>query len=126
MQKKVIIIISCILILIVLAFVAFILLFDTSDLECSRVGENDEEIFYFEFNWIGKVEKAKKIDYISFETKEEAQEYYNYYIAENFTNIELKENSVIFSYDIFGEQIIPGTSRKTLLNNYTDYGFECK
>ena len=134
-MKKKIIIISILGLVLIIGIVLFLLIFfeviynpfvNNRDLECSRKNVNDEEIFYFEFDWIGKVEKAEKKDYVYFETSEKAKEYYDFYIKQDFDNIELEEKTVVFTYDIFKNQIEEGSSRKQLLHNYVDFGFNCK
>ena len=134
MTKKAKVVLCLLMILICSISLFFFVLFkaipnpliNNKDLKCSRIGVSDNEVFLFEFDWIGKVTMAQKIDYVYFETEKEAQEYYDYYVQEGFKNIKIEKNTVIFSTNVLGKEINAGTTRKALLEEHNKLGFECK
>lgn len=99
---------------------------DTSDLLCKRENYNFDEVITFKFNWLGKSIFTKKDIYLYFESKEEADEYYNNYAVEDSGYIRENDNTIIFNTPNEDEKENYKVSRKKLLKLYNGYGFKCE
>ncbi len=97
---------------------------DNKTLVCTREGNfGSIEEKQIKFDWLGNFKSLMAIEYTTFDTNEQAREYYESAL-ESFDKVLLENNVVTTKIKINTNDSF--NKRKEIKDNYIEFGYECR